>query len=197
MTATSNVIIVDNPHAQWALKQMRNRDLPTVEFRRHSDEAALCLANRVSGDYNQYHSNVVIVPILRAGLALEPQFMKKFPGCSVHHIGLERDEKTFMPKSYYPRRGMRVIPPDVLTIVTDPMNATAGSGSFTLQALMKAGAGKTIFVNVISSEEGVARIQSEFPDVVIYTLAVDPELDANKYIVPGLGDYGDRYFGTF
>jgi uracil phosphoribosyltransferase len=196
MQTTANVIIVDDPQTQFALERMRDRNLGTDAFRTFSEEAANCLAGRVGLDYPD-QPQVVIAPILRAGLALEAAFRKQFWRASaVHHIGLERDETTFVPKSYYPRHKPRVVPPNALTLLIDPMNATGGSGSFALNELQKAGASKIVFVNVIASEEGVARIHAEFPDVVIYTLAVDPELDENKYIVPGLGDYGDRYFGT-
>ena len=197
MAAVANVVIVDNPHAKFALEQMRNRKLGTIEFRRHSDEVARCLADKVAYDYRGQHEGpVVIAPILRAGLALEREFCKVFAGAAVHHIGVRRNEKTFVPEPYYPPDGHRLVPPGALVITIDPMNATGGSGGYAIRELKSKGASKVIFVNVVSAREGVERVQGEFSDVDIYTVAVDPDLDSNKYIVPGLGDYGDRYYGT-
>ncbi len=197
MCLTDNVVVIDCPEAQYSLLQMRNRQLPTTLFRHCSDRVARSLAERVELDYrSRAEAHVILAPILRAGLALEAPFRESFLRSSVHHLGLERDEKTFNPKSYYPRRESRPIPKDQLTILLDPMNATGGSGVFAIRALRAAGASKIVFVNVIAAQEGIARVHAEFPDVTIYTVAIDPDLDDHKYIVPGLGDYGDRINGT-
>jgi uracil phosphoribosyltransferase len=196
MAQLAEVVTVDDMAAHQALERMRDRSLPTDQFKMMSDVVARALAHHVGREWVSYQRRAVLVPILRAGLALEPAFRRTFPGALVHHIGLERDETTFKPRMYYPRHGLRRIPEDMLVIAMDPMNATGGSATFAIDQLYRAGANRVILINVIAADEGIARVQSEFAEVAIYTVALDPSLDANKFIVPGLGDYGDRYNGT-
>ncbi len=136
---------------------------------------------------------LVVVPILRAGLGMVQPFLDMFPDVSVGYVGLERDHETAVARSYYcklpPLTGARVI-------VVDPMLATGGSAAQALTVVKAAGARELTFVSIISSPEGIATVQAAHPDVPIHTAAYDRELNAKKYILPGLGDFGDRLYGT-
>lgn len=136
----------------------------------------------------------VIVPILRAGLGMVEPFLNVIPGAKVGHIGLERDHDTHLPKEYYCK-----LPSDISereTIVVDPMLATGGSGSAAIEFIKKRGAKKIKFACIIAAPEGVEIIKKDHPDVDIFIGALDECLNENAYIVPGLGDAGDRLFGT-
>jgi uracil phosphoribosyltransferase len=136
---------------------------------------------------------LVVVPILRAGLGMVQPFLDIFPDVSVGYIGLERDHETAVARSYYcklpPLAGTRVV-------VVDPMLATGGSAAQALTVVKQAGAKELVFVSIVSSPEGVAAVQAKHPDVPLHTAAHDRELNAKKYILPGLGDFGDRLYGT-
>ena len=137
--------------------------------------------------------SLVIVPILRAGLGMMQPFLDLFPDVSVGYVGLERDHETAVARSYYcklpPLAGTRVL-------VVDPMLATGGSAANALSVVKEAGAKELSFVCIVSSPEGVETVQSAHPDVPIFTAAHDRELNDRKYILPGLGDFGDRLYGT-
>jgi uracil phosphoribosyltransferase len=136
---------------------------------------------------------LVIVPILRAGLGMMQPFLDMFPDVSVGYVGLERDHATAVARSYYcklpPLAGTRVL-------VVDPMLATGGSAAQAMTAVKEAGARELSFVCIVSSPEGVETLQAAHPDVPIHTAAHDRELNDKKYILPGLGDFGDRLYGT-
>jgi uracil phosphoribosyltransferase len=139
-------------------------------------------------------AQIGIVPILRAGLGMVDAAVDALPQSQVWHLGIYRDETTHTPVSYYNR-----LPPTCaadLVIVLDPMLATAGSASDAALVLKEWGAPKITFVGLIAAPEGVIRMHEEHPDVAIYVALLDRQLDANKYIRPGLGDAGDRLFGT-
>jgi uracil phosphoribosyltransferase len=134
------------------------------------------------------------VPILRAGLGLVGGFVEVIPDARVGHIGLYRDEESLRPVDYYfkvPRNLRRA-----LVLILDPMLATGGSGVAAISYLKGKGAQSLVFVSVVAAPEGVRRIQKAHPDVVMYSCALDRELNAKGYILPGLGDAGDRIFGT-
>lgn len=137
--------------------------------------------------------SLVVVPILRAGLGMMQPFLDLFPDVSVGYIGLERDHATAVARSYYcklpPLDGTRVF-------VVDPMLATGGSATQAITVIKQAGAKDLSFVCIVSSPEGVAAMQTAHPDVPIYTAAHDRALNHRKYILPGLGDFGDRLYGT-
>ncbi|MCB1103860.1 MAG: uracil phosphoribosyltransferase [Opitutaceae bacterium] len=137
--------------------------------------------------------SLVIVPILRAGLGMMQPFLDLFPDVSVGYVGLERDHETAVARSYYcklpPLAGTRVL-------VVDPMLATGGSAANALSVVKEAGAKELSFVCIVSSPEGVETVQSAHPDVPIFTAAHDRGLNDRKYILPGLGDFGDRLYGT-
>lgn len=139
---------------------------------------------------------VVLVPVLRAGLALLYPFLHYFPEASVGFVGMKRDEKTWEPCNYY----LNLPPMDqkVRVVVLEPMIATGRSGTLTLSLLIEKGVNPTniLFVAIIASSEGLERIQKEHPEVTVIAAQIDPSLSSDKWIVPGLGDFGDRYFGT-
>jgi uracil phosphoribosyltransferase len=134
------------------------------------------------------------VPILRAGLGMIDRAADILPFATVYHIGIYRDETTHSPISYYNRLPDQLL--DDILIMIDPMLATAGSASATASFLKERGAKSIRFVGLIAAPEGVQRMVDEHPDVPIYVARLDRQLDENKYIRPGLGDAGDRLFGT-
>lgn len=173
---------------------LRNKKTKTEEFRQSAHDVARTLAKEVAR--HTANNNIILVPILRAGLALLPSFIEKFPKASVGFIGLKRDEKTLKPKAYY--QNIPKISKSDIVIVLDPMLATGGSAVAGIRTLVKAGACEEniIFVGVISAPDGITNVQNHFPLVRILCAEYDKKLDKKGYIVPGLGDFGDRYFGN-
>jgi len=139
------------------------------------------------------HEPLVVVPILRAGLGMVQPFLDIFPDVSVGSIGLERDHITAIARSYYCKlpvvSGRRVV-------IVDPMLATGGSAVKAIDVVRDAGGADITLVSIVSSPEGVAEVERHYPKLPIFTAALDRGLNANKYIVPGLGDFGDRLYGT-
>jgi uracil phosphoribosyltransferase len=139
------------------------------------------------------HENPVIVPILRAGLGMVEGIVRLIPGARVGHIGLYRDEETLLPVEYY----FKIPPPeDRDFIVVDPMLATGGSASAAIQFLKDRGVESIRFMCIVAAPEGVQKMDRDHPDVPIFTAALDRELNEHGFILPGLGDAGDRLFGT-
>jgi uracil phosphoribosyltransferase len=139
-------------------------------------------------------TDIVVVPILRAGVGMLEGILELVPTARVGFVGLYRDEETKQPVSYYER-----FPPQVkggTCILIDPMLATGGSTIAAIDVLKKEGAGKIVVICIVTCEEGLGFVEEAHPDVPIYTASIDERLDDNKYIVPGLGDAGDRLFGT-
>lgn len=139
-------------------------------------------------------ARVGLVPILRAGLGMTDAALSILPSAEVWHLGFRRDEETHLPQSYYNR--LPEVCPNDLVIVLDPMLATGGSASAAIATLKRWGAPKITFVGLIAAPEGVRRLQADHPDVRVHVALVDRDLDANAFIRPGLGDAGDRMFGT-
>ncbi len=162
------------------------REIPTEAV---DVETPLAVAKcaRVKGE-------IVIVPILRAGIGMMDAIMDMVPNVRVGFLGLYRDHETAQPVEYYAK--LPVALPDTFAVVIDPMLATAGSASAAVSLLKRKGFKKIIFVCVVSCPEGIARLEAEHPDVTIYTASIDERLNGDKYILPGLGDAGDRLFGT-
>jgi len=204
-----SVTVVDHPLAGHLLAQIRNRETSPPVFRTLAKRLALALTLEAIRDLPTERVDVetplerttgrvlgelVAVPILRAGLGMLEAVTELFPEVAVGYIGLERDEASLKPQSYY-----RKLPPVTgrHVLVVDPMLATGGSGSAACAALKEAGTPASIrFVCVVAAPEGLARMQADHPDVAIFTAAVDRQLDDHGYILPGLGDFGDRLFGT-
>ena len=139
-------------------------------------------------------SDVVVVPVLRAGLGMLDAVLELLPSARVGHIGLQRDETTAVASWYYSK-----LPPNIASsyvLIIDPMLATGGSAVAAIDLLKRAGARTITMICIVSAPEGVAAIESHHPDVAIYTPVIDRELNAHKFIVPGLGDFGDRLYGT-
>ena len=188
------------------LARLRDRAAGTAEFRASSDGLARLLCKEAMGRIgvgdgagDDGGRGVLLAPVLRAGLALLPAFMEALPNAAVGMIGVERDERTALPRLYYEK-----LPPmdpgDLprMAVILDPMLATAGSACCAAELLMGKGvrAEDVHFVGVLAAQEGLDRLAAVVPRVNITLAAVDPGLDARKFIAPGLGDYGDRYFGT-
>ena len=138
--------------------------------------------------------DIVVVPVLRAGIGMLECILELVPTARVGFVGLYRDEETKLPVAYYER-----FPPQVdggTCILIDPMLATGGSTAAAIEVLKKHGASKIVVICIVTCEEGLSLVEDAHPDVPIYTASIDEKLDENKYIVPGLGDAGDRLFGT-
>ena len=201
--------LLQHPLADHILTHLRDRTTKPVLFRNLSYQISLMLALEATSDLETVEKNIetplaphtgrvlarslVVVPILRAGLGMLQPFQDIFPDTSVGYIGLERDHETAKARSYYCK-----LPPvaDTRTIVVDPMLATGGSASQALQIVKDQGATDVCLVCILGSPEGVETIHSAHPDVSIILGVLDESLNANKYIVPGLGDFGDRLYGT-
>jgi len=206
-----NLIIVDHPLVQDSLGHVRDKYSSLVEFRCHSDKICYFLfAEALRGlefkqvpittplevtiDAPQLSEDVIIVPILRAGLAMMLGAIKMLPKLKVGLLGMERDEETAEAREYYNK--IPEIREDSVVIVTDPMLATGGTVLHALDEISKYKCKEIRIVSVVTAPEGLAAIRKKYPKVKIFTAALDEKLNAVKYIVPGLGDYGDRYFGT-
>ncbi|MFK7886893.1 MAG: uracil phosphoribosyltransferase [Gammaproteobacteria bacterium] len=206
----SQLIQLVHPIADESLLALRDKTLSMADFRRHSQRVSRMLLLEATRTLPQQSVTVdtpleavtgercaepvVFVPVLRAGLAMLFAGMELIPDARVGFVGLERDEATAKASEYYCK-----LPDDLehsRVCVIDPMLATGGSMSDTLSSIKRAGGKNISAVCIVAAPEGIARLQEEHDDVTIVTAAVDRELDANKYIRPGLGDYGDRYFGT-
>ena len=202
-------IEVDHPLAQDLLSKLRDETTPPALFRTLSRTLATVLMLEATRDLptvdeevwtplekttgRRLDDSIVVVPVLRAGLGLLDAAIDLFPTVRVGYIGLERDEATFETRRYYaklPRlAGTR-------TFVLDPMLATGGSAASAIDELKNAGAGWIRMVSVVAAPEGVRRLDEAHPDVDVVTASVDRELNDSAYILPGLGDFGDRLFGT-
>ncbi|KMJ59190.1 uracil phosphoribosyltransferase [Bacillus sp. LL01] len=207
----AKVFVFDHPLIQHKLTYIRDVNTGTKEFRELVDEVASLMAFEITRDLplqevdvetpvSVSKSNVLagkklgIVPILRAGLGMVEGMLKLIPAAKVGHVGLYRDPETLQPVEYYVK-----LPSDVEErdfIVVDPMLATGGSAVEAIQSLKKRGAKSIKFMCLIAAPEGVEVIKEAHPDVDIYIAALDEKLNEKGYIVPGLGDAGDRLYGT-
>jgi len=202
--------IVDHPVLADRLRVLRDRDTPHGMFRRALHEASAIVAIEATRDLptrevtvetplepapaRRLLGDVAVVPVLRAGLAMVEGFLTLVPDARVGHLGVQRDEDTLAPRDYFER-----LPPglaDTHVFVLDPMLATGGSAVYALDRLKEAGARNMRLVCLVCAPEGVAAVEQEHPDVGIWTAALDDRLDEHGYIRPGLGDAGDRVFGT-
>ena len=159
----------------------------------------MCIRDRVTtplgpADARIVETDVVVVPVLRAGLGMLDAVLELLPTARVGHIGLQRDEATAIASRYYSKlpRDLR----DSFVLMIDPMLATGGSAVAAIDLIKAAGAATIRMICIVSAPEGVRLLEVKHPDVVIYTPVVDRELNAHKFIVPGLGDFGDRLYGT-
>ncbi len=203
--------LVDHPLIQHKLTIMRDKNTSSKDFRELLDEISMLMGYEITRDLPLEDVEIetpiqkatfkriagkklAIVPILRAGLGMVDGLLRLVPVARVGHIGLYRDPETHEPVEYYCK-----MPPDIgerLVIVVDPMLATGGSAADAISMVKAKGARKVLLMCLVAAPEGVKRVQEAHPDVDIYCAALDERLNDHAYIIPGLGDAGDRIFGT-
>lgn len=202
--------VSDHPLVQDKLARLRDKETKPQDFRRLMAEVGLLVGCEVlksvrtrkaavqtplkSAPATVLDQPLAFVAVLRAGLGLIPGLLELAPKAAIGHIGLYRDEKTLNPVRYYVRLPKKLS--DHFVVLCDPMLATGGSASESLHILKTDGAKNIALLTLLASKAGVARVHRDHPDVAIYTAAVDPVLNSHGYIVPGLGDAGDRLFNT-
>lgn len=208
--STDQVTLVMHPLVEHAMSFLRSHDTDTESFQRHARVATRILGIEVLRDLptapctvhtpleatlsRRLARDVVFVPVLRSGLALLDAVTNFLPGSKVGFVGMERDEDTAIARQYYSKLPRHL--GDALVVILDPMLATGGSALGTLRLLHQAGASQVRLACIVAAPEGVARLVEEDPTIRIFTCALDRGLNERKFIVPGLGDFGDRYFGT-
>ena len=207
----SKLTVFDHPLIQHKLTIIRDKNVGTKEFREIVDEIASLMAYEVTRDLpvedveietpvakttqkTLAGKKLAIVPILRAGLGMVDGIMKLIPAARIGHIGMYRDEESLEPVEYFVKLPEDIDQREVL--VVDPMLATGGSAVMAIDALKKRGATKIKLITLVSAPVGVETVQKAHPDVDIYTAGLDEGLNEHGYIIPGLGDAGDRLFGT-
>ena len=207
----ANVHVLDHPLIHHKLAVLRNKETPVKEFRELISEISGLMCYEATRNLPTMEVEVetpvavakckmlagkklAIVPVLRAGLGMVDSMVDLIPSAKIGHIGLYRDPETHKPVEYYCK-----LPEDIenrVVFVVDPMLATGGSAVAAIDFLKKRGCKNIIMMNVIGCPEGVKTVQDAHPDVEMYLAAVDEKLNEHKYIIPGLGDAGDRIFGT-
>ena len=193
----SKVTVIDHPLVQHKLALLRDKETGTKAFRELVSELAMLMGYEVTRDLplqDVANEKLAVVPILRAGLGMADGMMNLIPHAKMGHIGLYRNPDTLMPTGYYCK-----LPDDIHerdTIIVDPMLATGNSAIEAIRLIKEAGAKTIRLVCLISAPEGIYAIQKAYPDVDIYVASIDEKLNEHGYIVPGLGDAGDRLFGT-
>lgn len=206
----SKLVVLDHPLIKHKITNIRKKDTKTKDFYQNVQEIASLMAYEISRDFplkdieietpisktvqKELANDVVIVPILRAGLGMVDGIREMIPLAKVGFIGLYRNEETLEPVEYYAKfpEGIE----DSIVLLVDPMLATGGSAIAAIDMLKKRGVKDVRYVGLVSAPEGINALQNAHPDVAIYTAALDEKLNENGYIVPGLGDCGDRLFGT-
>jgi uracil phosphoribosyltransferase len=202
--------IVTHPLVQDALMQLRNKTTQPPAFRRAANRISVLLAAEALRDVPStpgqvttpigpargtvVRGDVVVVPVLRAGLGMLDAVLELLPAARGGHIGLQRDEATAIASKYYSK-----LPADLsgsYVLMIDPMLATGGSAVAAIDMIKAAGAKLIRMICIVSAPDGVALVEKHHPDVPVYTPVVDERLNEHKYIVPGLGDFGDRLYGT-
>ncbi len=202
--------IVDHPLIDDALVTLRDKSTPPEHFRRAAARISVLLVSEVLKDVPTTDitvqtplgpapgrivaSDVVVVPVLRAGLGMLDAVLELVPNARVGHIGLQRDESTAIASRYYSKLPGPL--DQAYVVMVDPMLATGGSAVAALELLRRAGAMNVRLVCIVAAPEGIELVERAHPHAAIYTPAVDRELNDHKYIVPGLGDFGDRLYGT-
>ncbi|HBT79014.1 MAG TPA: uracil phosphoribosyltransferase [Selenomonas sp.] len=211
MNEDLNVHVINHPLIQHKLTLMRRKETGTKDFRQLLEEISMLMTYEIARDFpledveietpvapckgkKLSGKKVGVVPILRAGLGMSSGVINMIPAARVGHIGLYRDPETLKPVEYYCKMPGDIA--DRMLIVVDPMLATGGSSSAALELLKQKGAKSMILMCLVSAPQGIRLVNKEHPDVPIYVAAIDDHLNEKGYIVPGLGDAGDRIFGT-
>ena len=213
MKQYDNVVIFDHPLIRHKIAILRDVNTSTKEFREIVEEITILMTYECFKDVPTIEKEVVtpletctqrvvkdnsvaIVPILRAGLGMVNGIHALFPSARVGHIGMYRDEETLQPKSYYCKLPVDIDADDKFVLVVDPMLATGGSACDAIDLLKARGCKNIKFMSIIGAPDGVSRLAETHPDVKIYVSTLDRCLNDKGYILPGLGDAGDRLFGT-
>jgi uracil phosphoribosyltransferase len=205
-----NVHVVRHPVVEDVLAVLRDRRTPSDVFRQLAHRVSLLLVAEATRDLSvvettvetpleratvkRLQARVVAVPVLRAGLGMLDALLELVPQAQVGYFGLERDEKTAVARRYYEK-----VPKDLASarvFLLDPMLATGGSAAMAIDGLAELGARRVRLLSIVAAPEGLAHLEAAVPDAAVYTAAIDRELNARKFILPGLGDFGDRLFGT-
>ena len=202
--------VLEHPLAHETLARLRDSSTPCDAFRRLARRLSLLLTVEATRDLEtseitvetpleparvrRLQARVVAVPVLRAGLGMLDAFLELVPSAQVGYFGLERNEETAVARRYYEK-----VPKDLggaIVFLLDPMLATGGSAVMALDGLRELGATSIRLLSVVAAPEGIAHVERHVPDAVVYTAAIDRGLNDRRYILPGLGDFGDRLFGT-
>jgi uracil phosphoribosyltransferase len=207
---SSPLTVVEHPVLADRIATMRDRDTSHGTFRRALHEASAIVAIEATRDIptrevtiqtpleptagTRLRGDITVVPVLRAGLSMVDGFLRLLPDARVGHLGVQRDEDTLAPRDYFERLPAHL--DDAQVFVLDPMLATGGSAVYALDRLFASGAVEVRLICLVAAPEGVAAVHAAYPGVRIWTAALDRQLDENGYIRPGLGDAGDRVFGT-
>lgn len=207
---TKNFVIIDHPLVRRDVTILRDQNTESETFRAALQRISNILAVEISKEFKlitkevttplektngaKLANDVILVPVLRAGLGMVNGFLQIIPEAKVGHIGLQRDEETLKPVEYYYKVPNKLDSANV--IILDPMLATGGSASEAISYLKKRGAKNIFFSSIVCAPAGVNKIEFEHPEIKIFTAALDRELNDKGYILPGLGDAGDRTFGT-
>ena len=208
--AESGLTVVEHPLVATSLTRLRDSTTGTDEFRRHARLLTQILAFTVLADLPTeatpvrtpleetqgaaFARGVIFIPVLRAGLAMLDAMSDFVPGSKVGFVGLERDEETAVARSYYQKLPAQLA--EAEAIILDPMLATGGSAIATVDLLRERGARRVRLACIVAAPEGIAALREHEPTLSIVTAVVDRQLNERKFILPGLGDFGDRYFGT-
>ena len=210
--AYKNLIQLQHPLVKTYVTKIRDKNTSYFEFRQYVDKLSALLAYEAAKELKlkkkiiksplasvtgyDIKNEVVLMPILRAGLGLMNGFNQLFPEARISHLGVYRDEKTLQPVRYYFKFPRLKNKKDAIVFILDPMLATGGSMSFAVDELKKEGINKIVAASLVSAPEGVKEMLTKHKNVKIFTCALDSHLNSKGYIVPGLGDAGDRLFGT-
>lgn len=207
-----NLVVLKHPLIDDYITRIRDRRTSFLDFRLYVDRLSFMLAyeaakelslknRKVKTPLSSYNGkilteNIVLVPILRAGLGLLGGFNQVFPDASVGHMGIYRNEENLQPVKYYFKFPRTSSIHNTIVYILDPMLATGGSAICTISEVKKIGVKKIIIASLVSAPEGIKEIEKKHKDVKVYTCGLDKKLNKSGYIVPGLGDAGDRLFGT-
>ena len=205
-----NLVLIEHPLVEKDISVLRDKKTNTETFRAAVTRISNILAVEISSTFSlknikvktpleetkgyQLKNRIVLIPVLRAGLGMVDGFLQLIPDAKLGHIGLERNETTLKPSSYYLKTPKSLGKAEV--ILLDPMLATGGSASAAISTLKKRGAKNILFACLLAAPEGVKRILTDHPEIIIFSAAFDRQLSKKGYILPGLGDAGDRTFGT-
>lgn len=206
----SQLVVVEHPLVKHHLTTLRSESTPSAEFRRCLHRLALLLSYEATKDLSlspraittpvalmvghAVEQRLGLVPILRAGLGMVDPILTLLPDAEVWHLGVYRDEKTLLPVEYYKK--LRPRHPVDVALILDPMLATGGSAIAAIEAMQDWGVGTVKFLSIIASPEGINRVTERAPGISVYVCAIDEKLNEHGYIVPGLGDAGDRTFNA-